>query len=35
MALRKALWVVLGLANAFSATSLFLSSMGFSGWLSV
>lgn len=29
--LRKALWVVLGLAIAFSATSFFLSFMGFSG----
>jgi type IV secretion system protein VirB2 len=33
--LRKALWVVLGLAIAFSATSFFLSFMGFSGGLSV
>src|SRR5579871_3897931 len=29
--LRKALWVVLGLAIAFSATTFFLSFMGFSG----
>jgi type IV secretion system protein TrbC len=33
--LRKALWVVLGLAIAFSATSFFLSFMGFSGGLAV
>jgi type IV secretion system protein VirB2 len=33
--LRKALWVVLGLAIAFSATSFFISFMGFSGGLSV
>lgn len=33
--LRKALWVVLGLAIAFSATSFFLSFMGFSGGLSI
>lgn len=33
--LRKALWVVLGLAIAFSATSFFLSFMGFAGGLSV
>jgi type IV secretion system protein VirB2 len=33
--LRKALWVVLGLAISFSATSFFLSFMGFSGGLSV
>lgn len=33
--LRKALWVVLGLAIAFSATSFFLSFMGFSGGLVV
>jgi len=33
--LRKALWVVLGLAIAFSATSFFLSFMGFSGGLTV
>ena len=33
--LRKALWVVLGLAIAFSATSFFLSFMGFSGGLSM
>jgi len=33
--LRKALWVVLGLAIAFSATSFFLSFMGFSGGLLV
>lgn len=32
---RKALWVVLGLAIAFSATSFFLSFMGFSGGLAV
>ena len=31
----KALWVVLGLAIAFSATSFFLTFMGFSGGLSV
>jgi type IV secretory pathway VirB2 component (pilin) len=31
--LRKALWVVLGLAIAFSATSFFLGFMGFSGGL--
>jgi type IV secretion system protein VirB2 len=34
-ALRKALWVVLGLAISFSATSFFLSFMGFSGGLAV
>jgi type IV secretion system protein TrbC len=33
--LRKALWVVLGLAIAFSATSFFLSFMGFSGGLAI
>ena len=33
--LRKALWVVLGLAIAFSATSFFLSFMGFSGGLTI
>lgn len=33
--IRKALWVVLGLAIAFSATSFFLSFMGFSGGLAV
>ncbi len=33
--LRKALWVVLGLAIAFSATSFFLSFMGFAGGLAV
>ncbi len=33
--LRKALWVVLGLAIAFSATTFFISFMGFSGGLSV
>jgi type IV secretory pathway VirB2 component (pilin) len=33
--LRKALWVVLGLAISFSATSFFLSFMGFSGGLAV
>jgi type IV secretion system protein TrbC len=33
--LRRALWVVLGLAIAFSATSFFLSFMGFSGGLAV
>jgi type IV secretion system protein VirB2 len=33
--LRKALWVVLGLAIAFSATSFFLSFMGFSGGVNV
>ena len=33
--LRKALWVVLGLAIAFSATSFFIGFMGFSGGLSV
>ena len=33
--LRKALWVVLGLAISFSATSFFLTFMGFSGGLSV
>jgi type IV secretory pathway VirB2 component (pilin) len=33
--LRKALWVVLGLAIAFSATSFFISFMGFSGGLAV
>jgi len=32
---RKALWVVLGLAIAFSATSFFLGFMGFSGGLGV
>jgi type IV secretion system protein TrbC len=32
---RKALWVVLGLAIAFSATSFFLGFMGFSGGLAV
>jgi type IV secretion system protein VirB2 len=31
--LRKALWVVLGLAIAFSATSFFIGFMGFSGGL--
>ena len=33
--LRKALWVVLGLAISFSATTFFLSFMGFSGGLAV
>jgi type IV secretion system protein VirB2 len=33
--LRKALWVVLGLAIAFSATTFFISFMGFSGGLAV
>jgi type IV secretion system protein TrbC len=33
--LRKALWVVLGLAIAFSATSFFIGFMGFSGGLAV
>jgi type IV secretion system protein TrbC len=32
---RKALWVVLGLAIAFNATSYFLGFMGFAGGLSV
>jgi type IV secretory pathway VirB2 component (pilin) len=32
---RKALWVVLGLAIAFSATTFFIGFMGFSGGLSV
>ena len=33
--LRKALWVVLGLAIAFSATSFFIGFMGFSGGLAI
>ena len=33
--IRKALWVVLGLAISFSATSFFLGFMGFSGGLSI
>jgi type IV secretion system protein VirB2 len=33
--IRKALWVVLGLAIAFSATSFFLGFMGFSGGLAI
>jgi type IV secretion system protein VirB2 len=33
--LRKALWVVLGLAISFSATSFFISFMGFSGGLAI
>ena len=33
--LRRALWVVLGLAIAFSATNFFVSFMGFSGGLAI
>jgi type IV secretion system protein VirB2 len=33
--LRKALWVVLGLAIAFSATSFFIGFMGFAGGLAI
>jgi type IV secretion system protein VirB2 len=33
--MRRALWVVLGLAVAFSATTFFVSFMGFSGGLSI
>ena len=33
--LRKALWVVLGLAISFSATSFFIGFMGFSGGLAI
>lgn len=33
--LRKALWVVLGLAIAFSATSFFIGFMGFTGGLAI
>ena len=33
--MRKALWVVIGLGIAFSATSFFLSFFGFSGGLSI
>jgi len=33
--IRKALWVVLGLAISFSATSFFIGFMGFSGGLTV